>query len=447
MESERLRIIRPGEIARGPVVYWMSRDQRVSNNHSLVYAQSFAIREKVPLAVVFCLADNFLVATLRQYDFMLRGLTETALSLGEKNISFHLLRGNPGTEIPKFVKENKIGMLVGDFDPLKIKREWKNEVAKKISVPFHEIDSHNVVPCRAVSGKQEYGAYTIRPKIQRLLKKFMVLVPKIVRHPVSFDRNPENIEWEKIIAGLKIDRSVPPVEWIKPGEKNARAMLKKFLIHGISRYSAERNDPNADAQSNLSPYIHFGQISAITVALETIKKSPDDENRRAFLEELIVRRELSDNFCWHNENYDNIGGIPGWAKASLREHKSDKREYIYMEREFESASTHDRLWNAAQIEMVKRGKMHGWMRMYWSKKILEWTKSPDEAIRIAIYLNDKYELDGRDPNGYAGILWSIGGLHDRPWGEREIFGKVRYMNYNGARRKFDVERYIERFGA
>ena len=209
-------------------------------------------------------------------------------------------------------------------------------------------------------------------------------------------------------------------------------------------YSTLRNDPNESGQSNLSPYLHFGQLSAQRVAIEVMKSPASDEDKSAFLEELIVRRELSDNFCFYNPHYDATEGFPNWAKETHRIHSDDKREHTYALKEFEQGKTHDPLWNAAQMELVITGKMHGYMRMYWAKKILEWTSNPEEAMRFSIYLNDKYSLDGRDPNGYAGIAWSIGGVHDRAWGERSVFGKIRYMNYNGCKRKFDVAKYIGR---
>jgi len=218
--------------------------------------------------------------------------------------------------------------------------------------------------------------------------------------------------------------------------------LKRFIARKLSRYPDERNDPNKDAVSDLSPYLHFGQIAAQRVALEVRKtgmKARDD-----FLEELIIRRELADNYCFYNQNYDSFQGFPEWAQKTLDEHRQDQREYLYALKRFESAQTHDDLWNAAQLEMVKRGKMHGYLRMYWAKKILEWTRSPEEAQKIALYLNDKYELDGRDPNGYVGVAWSIGGVHDRAWPSRPVFGKIRYMSYNGCRSKFNVPAYIDK---
>ena len=237
---------------------------------------------------------------------------------------------------------------------------------------------------------------------------------------------------------------VQEVSWIIPGEQNALEALSSFLENRFDKYAEERNDPVRNAQSNLSPYLHFGQISAQRVAIEVKKYCGNPESEEGFLEELIIRRELADNFCLYNPHYDSFAGFPDWVKDTLGKHKTDKREFIYTKEEFEKAQTHEDLWNAAQNEMIKTGKMHGYMRMYWAKKILEWTNTPQNALNVAIYLNDKYELDGRDPNGYTGCAWSIGGVHDRPWTERDIFGKIRYMNRNGAKRKFDIDSYIQK---
>jgi deoxyribodipyrimidine photo-lyase len=233
------------------------------------------------------------------------------------------------------------------------------------------------------------------------------------------------------------------VEWIKPGYKNGMKMFENFLENKIKTYNDDRNNPNLGAVSNLSPYLHFGQISAQRVAFETNEIIRNDK-KDSFLEELIVRKDLADNFCYFNQYYDNINGFPNWAQESHKIHIKDKREYIYTRHQLEYSQTHDPLWNAAQEEMVKTGKMHGYLRMYWAKKILEWTHTPEDAMEIAIYLNDKYELDGRDPNGYTGIAWSIGGVHDRPWFTHTIFGKIRYMSFNGCKSKFDVVGYINK---
>jgi deoxyribodipyrimidine photo-lyase len=443
INPKRVRVIKEGERVAGPVVYWMSRDQRVNDNWALLFAQELALKNKVPLAVVFSLVPNFLNATLRQYGFMLKGLGEVERSLAELNIPFFLLMGLPKRELPAFMAKHEIGHLVTDFDPLRIKREWKKEVAAQAKTYIHEVDARNIVPCWAATDKKEYAAYTLRPKIHRALPEFLEKFPPLQDHPFKWPEKVKKTNWDKAEKSLKIDRSVPEVDWLIPGEKAAAKILDHFLTTKLSAYSSKRNDPNEDAVSHLSPYLHFGQISAQRVALEVRKQKVSKASKDDFLEELIVRRELSDNFCYYNPDYDKFVGFPEWAQKTLNEHRGDKREYIYSLEQFENGETHDDLWNAAQFEMVKTGKMHGYMRMYWAKKILEWTASPEDALEIAILLNDKYELDGRDTNGYVGIAWSIGGVHDRAWKERSIFGKVRYMSYGGCKAKFSVKTYIE----
>jgi len=441
INEKRIQLIKNGAESNGPVIYWISRDQRVHDNWAMLFAQQLAIQKNKELIVAFTLISGFLGATLRQYDFMLRGLMEVEQELKKYNIPFFMLLGKPSIEILKFVEDRKASNLITDFDPLKIKRKWKNEIAKKINIPFYEVDAHNIVPCFYVSQKQEFGAYTIRPKIHKNLLEFLDEFSELKKMGSSTSFSSNKIGWKKVYSALKIDESVNPVDWIRPGEKAAHKNLKDFIENKIDKYEELRNDPNADALSNLSPYIHFGQISAQRVAL-IIKGMGSHPSAESFLEELIVRRELSDNFCFYNPKYDSFKGFPEWAKKTLSDHKKDEREFVYSLKKFEEAKTHEDLWNAAQNELLKTGQLHGYMRMYWAKKILEWGKSPEEALKITIYLNDKYELDGRDPNGYAGCAWAIGGLHDRAWAERPVFGKIRYMNRNGAKRKFDVEKYI-----
>jgi len=228
------------------------------------------------------------------------------------------------------------------------------------------------------------------------------------------------------------------------GSEEAEKHLEVFLRERLDDYASRRNDPTQDGTSNLSAYLHFGQISPVAVAVR-VKRS-DAKGRDAFLEELIVRRELSINYVHYNDLYDEFEGLPNWVKATLGEHGNDRRDYVYSPEDLEQSRTHDSYWNAAQAEMRSSGKMHGYMRMYWGKKILEWSRTPQEAFKVALYLNNKYELDGRDPNGFAGVAWCWG-KHDRPWRERPIFGKVRYMSADGLRRKFDAERYVARWSA
>jgi deoxyribodipyrimidine photo-lyase len=444
INEKRVRLLQKGNETNGPIVYWMSRDQRVHDNWALLFAHKLAIENKRSLVVLFNLVPDFLEATIRQYGFMLKGLKEVELELKKYNIPFILTSGKPEDEIPNRLKSLNASILVSDFDPLKIKRKWKRDVAKKITIPFYEVDSHNIVPCLYVSNKLEFAAYTIRPKIHKALIEFIDEFPplkKLNKSEITVDK----IDWNKVEKLLKINFGVKEVGCIKPGEIEAEKTFHHFLKNKFENYHEFRNDPTKDYQSNLSPYLHFGQISAQRIVLETGKFDGNPESKKVFLEELIVRRELSDNFCYYNKNYDSFEGFHDWAKTSLNEHRKDEREFVYTLSQFEQAKTHEDLWNAAQMEMVSTGKMHGYMRMYWAKKILEWTKSPDDALRIALYLNDKYELDGRDPNGYTGIAWSIGGIHDRAWFERPVYGKIRYMNRNGAEKKFDINHYIYKF--
>jgi deoxyribodipyrimidine photo-lyase len=445
VNKKRIDILNSKTAGEGPVVYWMSRDQRARDNWALVYAAGQALERSTGLIVVFAITDKFPGASIRHYDFMLRGLMLVEKDLAAKNIAFALITGNPPESLPEYLHSIKASLVVCDFDPLKIKKSWKRELLKNIQVPLYEVDAHNVVPCKVVSDKIEFGAYTIRPKIKRLIGEFLEEFPEIPVFGKQKMHQGMPADWPGVKKKLfqHIDSGVKIVDWIIPGENAAAKTFQLFLNDRYPVYNDKRNDPNSQAVSDMSPYLHFGQIASQRMALEMTKKFPSDQNTEAFLEELIVRKELSDNFCHYNPDYDSFEGFPRWARESLNAHRKDEREHIYTVDQFEQAITHDELWNAAQKEMVNRGKMHGYMRMYWAKKILEWSATPEDALETAIMLNDKYELDGRDPNGYTGCAWSIGGVHDRAWGERPVFGKVRYMNDKGARRKFDVGKYIQ----
>jgi deoxyribodipyrimidine photo-lyase len=444
MHKERIHRLNKTKEIDGPVLYWMSRDQRLYDNWSFVFAADYARKRNQPLVIVFVLAKKFLGATVRQYDFMLAGLREVQKQCARKNIPFYMILGDPTFEIPTFVKKYKVATVVTDFDPLRLKQRWQAQLAKKLAVPFYEVDAHNIVPCRFVSSKCEYGAYTLRPKIHRVLAEFLDEFPKVRTQPIAWEHTVPAINWERLLTSLVIDRAVKPlVEW-KPGFRAAQKRLDFFCDEKLAAYDDLRNDPAWDGQSGLSPYLHFGQISAQRVAIQVARARVSSNKKDPFLEELIVRRELADNFCLYKTDYDSFTAFPVWAQNTLERHWQDTRQSIYSRADFEHARTHDMLWNAAQSEMVTSGKMHGYMRMYWAKKILEWSRDPEEAQKIAIYLNDKYELDGRDPNGYAGIAWSIGGVHDRAWGERPVFGKVRFMSFNGCKSKFDISAYVEK---
>ncbi|KAK9808374.1 hypothetical protein WJX73_008417 [Symbiochloris irregularis] len=446
VDPSRVRALNDGSLKEGPILYWMSRDQRVNHNWALLHACALAEKHKAPVGIVFNLVPEYLGAGARQFGFMLRGLQSLQSQLSELQIAFHLTRGNPEQTIPKLAQDVKAGALVVDQSPVRIAKKWREDVAKKLGgIPLYEVDAHNVVPVWVASDKREYGARTIRSKIHKQLPKYLKDFPDVSKQAKWKDY--PKADWDKVIKEV-VDRGkeVPEIDWAKPGQAAAWKALEAFVSskERIGIFDAKRNDPNQPkALSGLSPYIHFGQLSMQAAALEAIKhKSKFRSGVDAFLEEAVVRRELSDNFCFYEADYDSLSCISDWARNSLEAHKGDKREYTYTWDQFERGETHDELWNAAQHQMVYEGKMHGFLRMYWAKKILEWTQSPEEALDFAIRLNDKWEIDGRDPNGYVGCMWSVGGIHDQGWSERAVFGKIRYMNYNGCKRKMNIEAYV-----
>ena len=443
LNPHRIRVLKQAKYNRNTkVLYWMQRDKRVQDNWALIFAQKLAIEYQVPLLVCYSYIGQFPKANLRQYEFLFRGLEQTAQSLNKLNIDFHLIKGDPKNSVLEFIDNNNVGTLITDFSPLNVYQNRIKKVSKLISIPFFQVDAHNIIPVWLSSDKQEWGAYTFRPKLLKLLPEYLIEFPKVIKHPFKTSNLTPNIILNNILSELEIDRKVKSVESIFPGEKMALKLLGQFMNNSIDDYTRYSNNPNYDALTNLSPYLHYGHISPQRVALEL--SSMDRIENKSVMEQLIVRRELAENFCYYNNNYDSFDGFPNWAKDTLKAHYKDKREFLYSFENFESADIHDELWNAAQIQMMKTGKMHSYMRMYWAKKILEWSSNPEIALQTAIDLNDKYELDGRDPNGYTGIAWSIGGVHDRAWFERPIYGKIRYMNYNGCSSKFDVKAYIKK---
>ena len=449
VDARRTRTRNDRPVRDGPVVYWMQREQRAEDNWALHYAAEQAAARAVSLVVVFNLVAKFGETTLRHYDFMFRGLMETEAALRAQGIGFHLLRGEPAETIPKFVEKYGAGEVVTDFNPLRFTEQWREDVAKQLPVQLSEVDAHNIIPCWQASEKTEFAAHTFRPKVHRLLPEYLVEFPPLPeRPPATGTLTGDTVDWESLVAEVVTDRSVPAVSWLTPGTKAAHMMLEHFLSEKLNDYPTDRNDPTTDGLSNLSPYLHFGQLAPQTVALAVKgKRGVHGDAKDAYLEELIVRRELTDNYCFYTEHYDRVEGAHAWARETMEKHANDEREYLYERAELESGETHDELWNAMQTQMVRDGKLHGWCRMYWAKKILEWSPNFQTAIDRALYLNDKYELDGTDPNGVVGVMWSICGVHDRAWTERPIFGKIRYMNYNGAKRKFDVAAYVERYRA
>jgi deoxyribodipyrimidine photo-lyase len=428
------------------VIYWMQRSQRGVDNPALDTAIVVANQLRRPVAVFFGLIPNYPGANLRHYGFLVEGLQETADRIERRGAAF-VFRPYPNHSLLRFCEEVRPCLVIGDENPLREPEAWRRKVAARLSVPFWTVDADVVVPSRLFP-KEEYAARTLRPKIEKLVDQF--LTPSAnprARYRWEDEQRPpsEAVDARRLLDQLPIDRRVSTVAGSTGGTREGLRRLKRFVREGLLRYGSQRNLPDVDGTSRLSGYLHFGQISPVTVALAVREAEAPDESKAAFLEELIVRRELAINFVARNPDYDSLGGCPAWGRATLEKHASDPRPYIYSEKEFEAGETHDALWSAAQLEMVRTGRMHGYLRMYWAKKILEWSATPEKAFDLAVKLNDRYELDGRDPNGYTGIAWAIGGRHDRPWGpERPIFGLIRYMSASGMARKFDVAAYIRK---
>ncbi|NIP34258.1 MAG: deoxyribodipyrimidine photo-lyase [Thermoplasmata archaeon] len=443
VDPERHRRINEGREGDGPVIYWMSRDQRAHDNWALLHAQDLALARERPLVVAFCLAPAFLGAAVRQYAFMLRGLRETAEALRDHNVAFKLLRGGPGEEVAALADEVDALHVVTDADPLGIKVAWREDMVAATGRPVTVVDAHNVVPVWVASDKRDWAAYTIRPKIHRQLPRFLTDLPTLLEHPLSWDDGEEEVDPTSLLGSLDLDTSVPEVDRPSPGPRAGTETLSGFIDQRLDAYDEARNDPSVDGTSRLSPYLHFGQLSPQRAAWEA--QQADLGGTEAFIEEAVVRRELADNFCHYEPRYASTGAFPDWARTTLEDHLADPRERIYDPEELEEGRTDDELWNAAQRQMVSTGWMHGYMRMYWAKRLLVWTPTPEDAMAIAIRLNDRYQLDGRDPNGYTGIAWSIGGVHDRAWGPRPVFGKVRSMSPTATPRKFDSRTYVDRF--
>ncbi|MBX3291694.1 MAG: hypothetical protein KF881_02245 [Acidobacteria bacterium] len=298
--------------------------------------------------------------------------------------------------------------------------------------------------------KEEYAAYTIRPKINKMLDRHLVPVPEeTVEIPslgIDIDCSFETFVTAENIAGLvaecDIDHSVPPSNIYHGGTANGRKRLDKFVRDILCNYNEARNKPDRDGSSRLSAYLHFGFLSPIEVALAVRGADVPQDSKDAFLEELIVRRELSYNMTRHNPHYDSLAALPPWAQKTMREHAGDERAYLYSLEQLEAGETHDELWNACQREMVRTGEMHNYVRMLWGKNVIAWTPNYETAFETLVHLNNKYCLDGRNPNSYTGILWCFG-KHDRPWFERPVFGQMRYMTSASTGKKFDAKKYIE----
>ncbi|CDJ37039.1 DNA photolyase, putative [Eimeria tenella] len=467
--SSRARCLTPS--LRNPntegnsVLCLLQRDLRLQDNWALLFAQDVAITLGTPLHVLHLVVPGHTFQrTSRHVDFHLKGLEEFAAGLAAHNISFHChpvvqtdavagLR-EAGEQLKKLVVELKPRLAVCDLMPLRLPTELVNQATEICQhegrCPLYQIDAHNVVPVWLASDKQEYSARTFRPRVMRLLSEFGCEFPRIKPHPISYGQ-PTGLSFSAsdILEQLKADNRVQLPHCWRPGATAGLKAMKVFCtVPKLLAYTS-RNNPVLDSQSGLSPWLHFGQISAQRCLASVKDMGPATKigattaaARESYIEELVVRRELAENFTFYNSKYNQITGAPIWAQETLAAHKNDKREHLYALEQLEGSKTHDELWNAAQLQLVHTAKMHGFLRMYWAKKILEWTPSADIALTTALFLNDKFSLDGTDPNGVVGCMWSVAGVHDQGWAERPIFGKIRYMNLAGCMRKFSVDAFV-----
>lgn len=444
---DRIEILNNGSESFGPVVYLITRELRAKDNFALSFAEQIAKDKGVELICMYPWYDINCDLLPGIQRFVAKGLISLGENLNKNNIALFIIPGSLTETLPKIADEISPTAIITDFYPLRHYKYSNCKLKEKVDCSIYEVDSHNIIPCKVASNKQEYSARTFRQKIKNLLIPALSVLPlEIKMHKPAgqlfYLFNNYKVELSAVLNKYCEDEYI-----FESGETAADSVLYHFIENKLSKYHQLRNNPAVDGQSNLSPYLNFGMISARRIANKVIESEAPQSAKDAFLEELAVRRELSDNYCYYNSNYDNYEGLPNWAKNTLDARRNDKRDYTYTSEEFENAQTHDILWNAAQFELTRTGKMHGYMRMYWAKKILEWTANPESAIETAVYLNDKFSLDGRDPNGYCGILWSIGGLHDRPWFNRPVFGMVRYMSRSGIEKKFPVKKYINKFSA
>jgi deoxyribodipyrimidine photo-lyase len=433
------------------VVYWMQKAQRMLDNPALEVAVACGNALGLPVVAYFSVIPNYPNANLRHYHFLQQGLHDVAEGMAERGVGFVIRRPSDGNTLEKFLDETHAAMVVGDENVCREPERWRVALARKLRVPFFTVDADVVVPS-AIFGKSYVLLHHFRPQLHKQLAEFLMPIKKIkVKHEWK-DRLSSYSLKKDITEGFDtLDRSAGPVDTFTGGTKAGLKRLREFCDHQLKDYDERRNHPEVRGTSQMSPYLHYGHISPITIALavkdavERGKATQDVADK--YLDELIGWRELAVLFCKYNPNYDNWECAEPWAKKTLTAHAGDKRPWSYSLKQLERAETHDELWNAVQRQMVRDGWMHNYMRMYWAKKILEWSPDAARAFEWAVYLNDKYELDGRDANGYAGIAWAIVGKHDRPWFDRPVFGMVRYMSGESTGKKFDSKRYIAMYSA
>ena len=453
-DDPRVTIRRSGAPARDGkcIVYWMQRAQRGRDNHALDKAIAVANTLGLPCVAYFAAISNFPHANLRHYAFLNQGLPDIEEDCAERGVGF-VVRCAPHEDHERFFADVKAAMLIGDENPMRIPEQWRAQLAESLRIPFWTIDADVIVPSKLLE-KAQFSAGVARPRLYRALPEFLQHYTN--PHALNLWKRPRGLLVDDVRADITrewqdFDRTVKPVEAWHGGHHAATKRLQKFCNEMLQTYDHDRNHPEIDGSSKMSPYLHFGHIGPQTIALAVdaaAKKNPAlNSARDSYFNELIAWRELAVNFVRYQPDYDTPTCADNWARQTIEEHDRDQREVLYKLPVLENAETHDELWNAAQLQMLHYGWMHNYLRMYWAKKILEWTPNVRIAMKVAIYLNDKYFLDGRDPNGYAGVAWSMLGKFDRAWFDRPIFGKRRYMSGGSTGKKFNSKRYIEQMKA
>lgn len=430
------------------VLYWMQMFKRVEYNHALRFAVEKANELKLPLVVYEGLKFYYPWASDRIHAFILQGVEEKRKAFEKLGILyvFYLQKDekSPKNTVAKLAE--KAALIVTDDFPCFIIPQHNEAIVRRAAIPVYAVDSNGIIPLSKFD-KEEYAAYTIRPKIKRIvddyLQPFAEEKVSVRADKLTVDCPETRVEnVEKLCAECTIDHDVKPSKVYFGGTANGRQRLKKFVAEILPSYETSRNKPEIDGSSRLSSYLHFGFLSPLEIALAVKDSDAPQTAKDVYLEELIVRRELAYNFTKFNDEYDSLESLPAWVQKTMREHVRDKRQFTYTLEQLEAGETHDELWNASQREMLATGEMHNYVRMLWGKNVIGWTNSYEEAFAFLEHLNNKYCLDGRNPNSYAGILWCFG-KHDRPWAERPVFGTMRYMTSGSTGKKFDSKKYIE----